>query len=985
MPSPIFKSLLLLAVVPPLHAAAPPPQTSVGFDSRAILVDGVPRFLASGGFHYPRASVGSWRPIMQQMKANGLNAITTYAFWELHERQRGVYDWGQLRPEANVTAWLQTAQEEGLYVHMRIGPYINGNWNNGGFPAWLRDVEGIHFRTANEPFQREMGRWFRDFTDHIRPWLHGSDGGGPVLSLQVENEYSYSSPSDMSFIGWAAAMCANASRGQAICTMCNNTFSPTLPDFNNTIFTCNSGCNLRLLGGGAGETWIDGHKRAYPNQPSLFSEIEVADPQWSTTPCPESQAVWKNKNAAALSFEAARFVADGGTGTNYWMWFGGTNFRGGSNMPTTFMWSAPLGSFGRPNQPVFDHIGRMHKIFVQFERTLTGQRVVPSRKWVGHSCYGRAYGGAGTTLKPLSFWVNFGSSAVTIPADAGLGSSLLIAASGVLMVTEVAAGGGATVLLFNSSDVSAALAASTVGTAAATATAAAAPLKGWEWWGERLLSESHGGAGEPPIVRSQFPLDQLHLTQDRSDYCSYAANFTSVGPVCQLTMLVSDATIVYVWVDGTLASTADVVSPSNGHVFQVLDNSEHNSHWKTFSLQAPISKFVNASTHRLDLVSFNLGLNDDWPGPRYAEFGENAKKGIISNVSISCTDTSAAAPQKTTSTADAVAAEVVSAETCGLLTVQPITEKQAWLLADGLVHYQSKASGKCLGVAADGNDGSDMPLLVLVACDPKLATQHWALNASDPAQEMLVNTGLHGCTGGPRCALSQYHTGVGGYQTGDTIVLYGTDSGKLGTNQIVSTKVSPTGEGAVQLVVEAAGLCVTVGGKPPPPPPPPPGVTVTGWRQRNGTVGEWHRLFATSWHGWANGGPGSRPLVWLRAQFDAPPATAGGLLPLALRMGNATHGASKGRVWVNGFEIGAYWSRSLGGIATAIRGAAQQGSQLYLIPEDYLTADGNANTLVLFEDLGLAGGSSALAALEVVRTAQPWEPAADAALVPSVQ
>ena len=133
-------------------------------------------------------------------------------------------------------------------------------------------------------------------------------------------------------------------------------------------------------------------------------------------------------------------------------------------------------------------------------------------------------------------------------------------------------------------------------------------------------------------------------------------DFTSVGPVCQLTMLVSDATIVYVWVDGTLASTADVVSPSNGHVFQVLDNSEHNSHWKTFSLLAPISKFVNASTHRLDLVSFNLGLNDDWPGPRYAEFGENAKKGIISNVSISCTDiyTSAAAPQKTTERANEV-------------------------------------------------------------------------------------------------------------------------------------------------------------------------------------------------------------------------------------------------------------------------------------------------------------------------------------------
>ena len=61
-------------------------------------------------------------------------------------------------------------------------------------------------------------------------------------------------------------------------------------------------------------------------------------------------------------------------------------------------------------------------------------------------------------------------------------------------------------LLFNSSDVSAALAASTAGTAAATATAAAAPLTGWEWWGERLLSESHGGAAKLYLWGIQYDL-----------------------------------------------------------------------------------------------------------------------------------------------------------------------------------------------------------------------------------------------------------------------------------------------------------------------------------------------------------------------------------------------------------------------------------------------------------------------------------------------
>ena len=81
----------------------------------------------------------------------------------------------------------------------------------------------------------------------------------------------YSSPANMRYISWAAAMCENASRAAVPCTMCNNTGSPALPNYNNTIFTCNAGCNSPMAGGANEETWIDGHRRAYPNQPGVYT------------------------------------------------------------------------------------------------------------------------------------------------------------------------------------------------------------------------------------------------------------------------------------------------------------------------------------------------------------------------------------------------------------------------------------------------------------------------------------------------------------------------------------------------------------------------------------------------------------------------------------------------------------------------------------------------------------------------------------------
>lgn len=124
-------------------------------------------------------------------------------FWNQHERERGVYDFsGRL----DLFGFLQTISQAGLYALLRIGPYICAETNFGGFPHWLRDIEGIYlsntcfisshslwlgiqFRTQNEPFQRESSRWVRYLVEQLNLHRCFFTQGGPIIMVQLENEY----------------------------------------------------------------------------------------------------------------------------------------------------------------------------------------------------------------------------------------------------------------------------------------------------------------------------------------------------------------------------------------------------------------------------------------------------------------------------------------------------------------------------------------------------------------------------------------------------------------------------------------------------------------------------------------------------------------------------------------------------------------------------------------------------------------------------
>ncbi|HEX7800145.1 MAG TPA: beta-galactosidase, partial [Asticcacaulis sp.] len=105
-----------------------------------FLLDGQPFQVLAGEMHYPRIPRDSWRDRLRKLKALGLNTLTTYVFWNAHEPKPGVYDFsGNL----DVAAYVKLAQEEGLYVNLRPGPFVCAEWDGGGLPAWLFPTDDI--------------------------------------------------------------------------------------------------------------------------------------------------------------------------------------------------------------------------------------------------------------------------------------------------------------------------------------------------------------------------------------------------------------------------------------------------------------------------------------------------------------------------------------------------------------------------------------------------------------------------------------------------------------------------------------------------------------------------------------------------------------------------------------------------------------------------------------------------------------------------
>ncbi len=149
-----------------------------------FLIDGKPVVLRCGEMHYCRIPRPYWRHRLQMLRAMGCNMVATYDFWNLHEPTPGRWNFAGM---ADLAAFIKLAQEEGLWVMLRPGPYVCAEWELGGIPWWLLKTPDIKLRTQDPRYMAAVAKYVARLAAEVRPLL--VTNGGPIAMVQVENEY----------------------------------------------------------------------------------------------------------------------------------------------------------------------------------------------------------------------------------------------------------------------------------------------------------------------------------------------------------------------------------------------------------------------------------------------------------------------------------------------------------------------------------------------------------------------------------------------------------------------------------------------------------------------------------------------------------------------------------------------------------------------------------------------------------------------------
>lgn len=186
-------ALIALSLLSAATALAAKPKDTTGKAPHAktfeikdgnFIVDGQPTRILSGEMHYPRIPHQYWRHRMKMLKALGLNTVATYVFWNAHEPQPGQWNF---EGDNNIREYIKIAGEEGLNVILRPGPYVCAEWEFGGYPWWLQNVQGMEVRRDNPQFlaatENYINRLYKEVGD-----LQVTKGG-PIIMVQCENEF----------------------------------------------------------------------------------------------------------------------------------------------------------------------------------------------------------------------------------------------------------------------------------------------------------------------------------------------------------------------------------------------------------------------------------------------------------------------------------------------------------------------------------------------------------------------------------------------------------------------------------------------------------------------------------------------------------------------------------------------------------------------------------------------------------------------------
>jgi beta-galactosidase len=270
-------------------------------------LDGKPFQIISGAIHYARVPRAYWRDRLRKARAMGLNTVETYVFWNLHETSPGAFDFSG---QKDIADFIREAQQEGLFVILRPGPYVCAEWDFGGLPAWLLREPGMVVRSSNPLFMAATTRWFHRLGKELAPLQ--SAYGGPILAVQVENEY-VSFGTDSAYMRGVKQMLLDSGFDQAMlytadgASQADKSLLPELP----------AAINFGRLFTRADTQFAD-LKKARPNGPKMSGEYwDGWFDHWGEN---------HHQTDAAADADDLKWMLGNGYSVNLYMFHGGTSF-----------------------------------------------------------------------------------------------------------------------------------------------------------------------------------------------------------------------------------------------------------------------------------------------------------------------------------------------------------------------------------------------------------------------------------------------------------------------------------------------------------------------------------------------------------------------------------------------------------------------------------------------------------------------------------
>ncbi|MFB6457328.1 beta-galactosidase family protein [Chitinophaga sp. Hz27] len=270
-----------------------------------FLLDGKPFQIISGEMHPARIPHEYWRHRIQMAKAMGCNTIAAYVFWNYHETEKGKFDFSTTNH--NITEFIKIAQQEGMWVMLRPGPYVCAEWEFGGLPSYLLQTPDIKVRCSDPRYLENVQRYVDALSAEIKPLL--VTNGGPIVMVQVENEYG-SYGNDKQYLYALKDMWVK-----------NGINVPFYTADGPTPFMLEAGgvpgAAIGLDSGGS-EADFEQAKKQNPNVPSFSSE---SYPGWLT----HWGEQWQRPGIDGIAKEV-KFLMDTKRSFNLYVIHGGTNF-----------------------------------------------------------------------------------------------------------------------------------------------------------------------------------------------------------------------------------------------------------------------------------------------------------------------------------------------------------------------------------------------------------------------------------------------------------------------------------------------------------------------------------------------------------------------------------------------------------------------------------------------------------------------------------